>query len=107
MKKKLMVAHAAAALASATQIIGRLPHQGVTDVVRAHDKGFFKRAVPSTAQRVRENARLKRQGGYFNIDLTAVLVGAAVVGMLLGSVVTIVAPWLWGVVKPWLHALTA
>lgn len=107
MKKKLMVVRTAAALANAIPGIGRLPGQVVTDYVRAQDNDFFKRAKSSPAERVRENARLKRQGGYFNIDLTAVLVGAAVVGMLLGSVVTIVAPWLWGVVKPLLHALTS
>lgn len=107
MKKKLMVAHAAAALASATQIIGRLPGQGVTDVAQPHDKGFFKRGGPSPAQRVRENARLKRQGGYFNMDLTAALVAFVAVGVVIGLVLSFAIPWLWGVVKPWLHALTA
>ena len=110
MKKNLMAAHAAAALACVRPALGGPLTQEVVGSARVEPiKPFksLKKIALSPGERVRENARVKRMGGFYNIDLTAVMVGAMVVGMLLGSVLSLAIPWLWGVVKPLLHALTA
>ena len=108
MKKNLMAAHAAAALACVRPALGGpLTQEVVGSAQGGPSIKPRKKIALSPGERVRENARVKRMGGFYNIDLTAVMVGAMVVGMLLGSVLSLVIPWLWGVVKPLLHALTA
>jgi len=48
---------------------------------------------------------MKSQYGY--IDLTGVFLTIAVVCVVIGIALAQGLPWLWNIVKPWLHALTA
>lgn len=47
------------------------------------------------------------QHGYINIDFSAVFLVLIAIGAVIGVVISYVAPWLWGLVKPLLHAITA
>jgi hypothetical protein len=48
-----------------------------------------------------------RQRGYYNIDLTGLLVFLIVVGVLIGLALAYGVPWLWGLIKPLIHGATA
>lgn len=50
---------------------------------------------------------MKHSRGYINIDFTGLLIFFVVIGVIIGMVVSVVAPWLWGFIKPLIHALTA
>ena len=108
MKKNLMAAHAAAALACVRPALGGPLTQGV--VGSAQDGPSIKplkKIALSPGERVRENARVKRMGGFYLQGLTEFMIGLVIVGALFGLALSIAIPWLWGVVKPLLHALTA
>lgn len=47
------------------------------------------------------------QSGYINLDFTGIFIGIAIVAAAAGAVLAYVIPWLWSLVKPWIHALTA
>jgi hypothetical protein len=52
-----------------------------------------------------------KQRGYMNMDgiagaITFVGIVILVVGILIGVTATTGIPWLWGVIKPWLHSVT-
>jgi hypothetical protein len=47
-----------------------------------------------------------RQAGYYIPDLTGFFIGLLVVGVLLGALLTIGVPWVWSLIKPWLHEVT-
>ena len=110
MKKKLLTAHAAAALASVRPALGGPLTQEVEGSTRVEPiKPFksLKKIVLSPGERVRENARVKRMGGFYPQGLTEFMIGLVIVGVVFGLALNIAIPWLWGVVKPLLHALTA
>lgn len=45
--------------------------------------------------------------GYFNADLRGCAVLAGIAMMALGAALaTWVLPWLWALIRPWLHAIT-
>lgn len=48
-----------------------------------------------------------RERGYIDLDFTGVFVAIFVVGAAFGGALFIGLPWLWRLVKPLLHALTA
>jgi len=48
---------------------------------------------------------MKRQNGYINLD--GFFIGLVIIGAVIGVVVCLVAPWLWSLVKPFIHAMTA
>ena len=50
---------------------------------------------------------MKKQKGWINIDPVPVMVGFVCVGVCIGLVLSFVIPWLWDIVKPTLHSLTA
>lgn len=50
---------------------------------------------------------MKSQSGYYNLDMTGVLIAMLIVGIILGIAVWELLKWLWPFVKAWLHAITA
>lgn len=48
-----------------------------------------------------------KQGGWGAPDFTGIVVFLVTVGVLIGIAITIVLPWLWATVKPFIHAVTA
>lgn len=48
-----------------------------------------------------------RERGYIDLDFTGVFVVIFVVGAAFGGALFIGLPWLWRLVKPLLHTLTA
>lgn len=108
MKKNLMAAHAAAALASVRpELGGPLTQEVVGSAQGGPSIKSLKTIVLSPGERVRENARVKRVRGFYLQGLTEFMIGLVIVGALFGLALSIAIPWLWGVVKPLLHALTA
>jgi len=49
----------------------------------------------------------KNQGGYYDMDFTALFVVLITIGVVVGILVSYVAPYLWGFLKPIIHSLTA
>ncbi len=45
--------------------------------------------------------------GYINLDLGALFVGTIVVGAVIGVAISFIVPWVWEMIKPILHSLTA
>lgn len=46
-----------------------------------------------------------RQGGYVNLDgLFPTLIG---LGVVIGLALAVAVPWLWRLLKPWLHAVSS
>lgn len=49
-----------------------------------------------------------KQSGFIGDDaILAMLVFLVVIGIVIGVALSIGVPWLWGFLKPWIHALTA
>lgn len=48
----------------------------------------------------------KYQRGYLP-DLTGFFAALVVLGVIVGAVLAVGLPWLWSVIKPFIHALTA
>lgn len=50
----------------------------------------------------------RKQSGFIGDDDIAVMLGfLVVIGIVIGVALSIGVPWLWGLLKPWMHALTA
>lgn len=49
----------------------------------------------------------RNQLGYYNFDFKGLFVGILIVGIVVGVALSLLLPWLWGVLKPLIHALTA
>jgi hypothetical protein len=49
----------------------------------------------------------RTQLGYYNLDFTPLIVGGVVVGIVIGVILAFGLPWLWEILKPFIHALTA
>ena len=49
---------------------------------------------------------LDGQRGYIDLDFTGLFVGLVIVGIVVGLGLAWLVPWVWGIVKPLLHALT-
>lgn len=49
----------------------------------------------------------KHQHGYFDFDFTGFFVGLLLVGIVIGFVINPALSWLWSVLKPLIHQLTA
>ncbi|GLT22656.1 hypothetical protein GCM10007933_21160 [Zoogloea oryzae] len=47
------------------------------------------------------------QGGYLNLDFSALFAALVIVGVLIGIALTLGVPWLWDKAKPFIHAVTA
>ena len=50
---------------------------------------------------------MRKHGGYIALDLAGFFWAIFIVGAVVGAVLFVAFPWLWALVKPWLHALTA
>jgi hypothetical protein len=50
---------------------------------------------------------MTKQRGYFTIDIGAIFIWLIVVGAVIGFVMAYAIPWVWSLVKPLIHALTA
>jgi len=50
---------------------------------------------------------MKHHRGYIDLDFTGLFIGIAIVGGIVGAVLAYGIPWLWSLIKPWIHALTA
>ena len=48
---------------------------------------------------------MKQQKGYINLD--GVIPALILFGVVIGVVICLVVPWLWSLVKPLIHSLTA
>lgn len=48
---------------------------------------------------------MQKQRGY--LDMTGAFIAMLVVGALAGILLCKALPWVWSLIKPWLHALTA
>lgn len=46
------------------------------------------------------------QRGYMFPDFSALLWAGIVIGVLGGGILAYAIPWLWRLIKPWLHAVT-
>lgn len=46
-------------------------------------------------------------GKMFEGMITALIVFCLVIGFLVGGVVFVAIPWLWDLLKPWMHAIAA
>lgn len=42
----------------------------------------------------------------FNMNLGGMFIGLVAAGILIGLLLSFAIPWVWEVVKPWLHAIT-
>lgn len=58
------------------------------------------------ATRAARPAPSRLQAGFYNLDLMPILVGLVLVGALIGAVLTEGVPWVWSLIKPWLHEVT-
>lgn len=47
------------------------------------------------------------QGGWGAPDFTGFISGLVTIGVLIGIALTLVVPWLWEQIKPFIHAVTA
>lgn len=72
-----------------------LKKAGYQQFRRPYDSQFFWRVKPRN-----------RQAGYYIPDLTPFFVALVVIGVLLGALLTEGVPWVWSLVKPWLHEVT-
>lgn len=45
--------------------------------------------------------------GMYDGMFEALIIGSVIVGALIATVLFFVVPWLWGYIKPMLHAITA
>ena len=50
---------------------------------------------------------MPEQRGYIDLDLGGFFLAIFILGAACGGVLFFALPWLWGLVKPLLHALTA
>lgn len=50
---------------------------------------------------------MNQQRGYINIDLAAVATCLIAVGVACGIAIAWLAPIIWRLVKPWIHAITS
>ena len=50
---------------------------------------------------------MEKQRGYIEIDFGAIFLVLVIVGVVIEIAISYVAPWVWGLVRPLLHALTA
>jgi len=50
---------------------------------------------------------MNKESGYINLDFGVMFAGIAIAGAVIGVALAYVVPWLWGIVKPLIHALTA
>ena len=48
-----------------------------------------------------------KQRGYFDFNLTPVIIACLIVGAAIGIAIAYLVPWLWSFIKPLIHALTA
>ena len=49
----------------------------------------------------------RKQQGYINSDAFGAFMGALIViGIAIGGVLFVVLPWLWHLIKPWIHSVT-
>jgi hypothetical protein len=48
---------------------------------------------------------MNKQKGFVNLD--GVITALVLFGVIIGVVICIVLPWLWGLAKPFIHAITA
>lgn len=39
--------------------------------------------------------------------ITGLVIAGIVIGIVIGAATSVGVPWLWGMLKPWLHAVTA
>jgi hypothetical protein len=60
---------------------------------------------------LREREMKKFQRGWGAPDFTGMITGLVIIGIVIGVAASAAAsagiPWLWGMLKPWLHAVTA
>lgn len=49
---------------------------------------------------------VKKQAGYLSMDFRGMFVALIILGAVIGMAVTVAVPWLWGLVRPWLHSIT-
>lgn len=115
MKKRLMAVYVASALAG----IGGVSSIALTSTNRAPTPGGIwtnggsgrrKRGTGhrrSPAERIAEQARARRQGGYYTPDFSGLFVALIVVGVIIGLALSFIFPVAWSAIKPLLHALTA
>lgn len=50
--------------------------------------------------------KYNKQQGKYDLDFTPVLWVCVVTGLVAGWVLAVAIPWLWGVLKPFLHQIT-
>ena len=50
---------------------------------------------------------MKKQAGYYNLDFTGFFIALIVLGIIIGLILGVAVPWLWELVKPWIHSITA
>lgn len=50
---------------------------------------------------------MKKQKGFYDIDLTSAIVTLCIICFVIGWGLAIVVPWVWAWLKPILHNLTA
>ena len=55
----------------------------------------------------RKAASKSSQGGWGAPDFTGAITGLVIAGIVIGAAASVGVPWLWGMLKPWLHAVTA
>lgn len=52
---------------------------------------------------------LRPQRGFLDFDAAfrALAIACVLIGFVLAAAVFVAGPWLWEIVRPWLHAITA
>lgn len=48
----------------------------------------------------------RRQAGFYNLDFTSFFVVLVAISVLIGALLTEALPWVWSLIKPWLHEVT-
>lgn len=62
--------------------------------------------VAAMSKTPRRSQAIDRERGYVDLNVTGLLIAVTVIGVIAGLILCPILSWAWGVVKPWLHAIT-
>ena len=50
---------------------------------------------------------MSKERGFYDLDFTGLFIGIAVVAVIIGFLLYPTLGWLWSIIKPWIHGVTA
>ena len=50
---------------------------------------------------------MNKERGFYDLDFTGMFIGIAVVAFIIGFLLYPTLGWLWSIIKPWIHGVTA